>query len=643
MYRRKGSKRASSSKRSARAVGYGRKRHNTIVQSARVLGSKTHTGIFAPETFTTLATVDSGGDRLWVLGTLGGMAAKIAVNPTDAADTVGAGYWKQLDPTAAGGIERHKLCPLGVYRLNCVRDFVHSSPIGWDVGCAGALTDLTTDSNVGQGYINGQKTFDVIEIDVGDQPLSKKGWFKPTYRADNRSAFTTDMGVSGPMVVRGGLLPQGYTKLASVYARNIVYNAKVDFSLINVGPIASQKSFENSVGQRTYGFLGGYTNTSTTNANANLIATHNEMAQSDRESATLYTPGLNPWYPDGPQRVGRGEAEEAGDGTKEVPVGDGGIYLNVDQNQGAADPKLMIGQTENMPRAFGDFAIRAFDNAHNNGNGPQYIHLTGLPNRCAPKYIWFGVTVRKNYVGGSEDKMVVQTGYNNAEYPSRIPKNIDEANLDESTKLLLVNISENAQAATISLDVDVAKWLGVPSLQDALHGYFTAKPGGPVTSATSRQLYPVQGLYAIPWIAPTINHYGLAKQAIGGACPFMNRALPPFLRAQQKKVQHEHQLLGPGLAADQGNGFSQAEAIEVWGKQSSNIRSRGVLLKDQKLTEITGYSNFFCLHSKITWNSKFYSQRVMDLATAPLAWGGGVGAADQLVGFGETNLQEKYV
>jgi len=121
-YRRLAGRRAGrgGSRSAARSLGYGRRRHNTIVQSKRVRKSMQHTGIFAPETYTTLATVDSGQDRLWVLGAVGGVLDKIAINPTAPTgdNNTNNGAWRQIDVMNATGISRHKTCPMGVYRLN---------------------------------------------------------------------------------------------------------------------------------------------------------------------------------------------------------------------------------------------------------------------------------------------------------------------------------------------------------------------------------------------------------------------------------------------------------------------------------------------------------------------------------------------
>ena len=48
--------------------------------------------------------------------------------------------------------------------------------------------------------------------------------------------------------------------------------------------------------------------------------------------------------------------------------------------------------------------------------------------------------------------------------------------------------------------------------------------------------------------------------------------------------------------------------------------------------DFTGYSSFFCLHTKAIFEGKFYGQRPMTLYEAPHAWGGGaVGAGTSVV------------
>lgn len=687
-----------SAKRAGRALGYGRRRHNTIKQSKRVTRSMQHTGIFAPETYTTLATVDSGQDRLWVLGTFGGVEDKISFNPTpgignsDNNNGNNPGSWKIIDMMNSKGIARHKCCPMGVYRLNCLRDFVHSRPTGWDARCGPTTADVGTPpahlflgvpftDEVAQGFINGQKTYDVVDA-KHDEIGGIEGYFKPTAMCIDQAVLTAQAGPNiyprGPMYAGAGLVPQGYTKLASVYARNLVMSCNVTFSLINVGAIATQKNYETTVGQRSYGNMMG---SAAYQDSRNMVPNWNDLAQSNPE-VTLPDGGQNGWAPDGPVRLGRGEWSDPTSKYREVPVGDGGIYDNITPgyvigstpSPVGANPSEIVAKyltvdgkdmmiTPNQPRAFGDFAIRGRVDGNNTGSLNQTIHITGIPNRCPPKYIWFGVTIRKNYVGGNENNTVVAQGYNNAEYPSSIPINIDEASLDEGTKLVLVNISENAQAATIELKVDIAKWLGVPSLQDSLHGYYTAKPGPQniqtVLSLNSRQLYPLQGLYAIPWIAPIIHHYGLAKQAIGGACPYLNRGSVAAERllvdgtAIAANFQHEkmgaanaEQLSAPH--PNSGAGYNVVDVALKYSTQSKQVRQFGFETKPVSCTEITGYSNFFCLHSKITWQSKFYSQRVMELQTAPAAWGGGAtttvgGQETNPIGFGTTWLDQKYI
>jgi len=553
-------------------LGFGRKISNTMPKVRNRLG------IFDSEMYANLSVVDMLQERMLVFAPLVS-ASQMRTNPGLPTELMGPNSFTPAK----------KICPFLVIRLNHCRDPYHSVAVPWDAIAnvagapfnAGAQITIQTDANQQlwmdkyKGYVNGQPTFTLFDGgEDSTDTASVTGYFYPTDGTRENflrsPAATTAAGRSnGPFVPYKGYLPQGYIKLAQAYSRAIVYESTLSVTLMNTSPIAKRTLDKNkTVPNGRHGLLpkdDGYT------------------------SQSAYFGWNYDVTPAGASNYGYAYAAP-GDIRPTDTVGGYYEWSNYDVPNVLGDWGITYTEAYYSPIGI-SFYGSVITNAGNITTAILNLILTEDCSTTDPRFIWFGITTRKNYTSDKQSSTAISLNSVLPDYPSGIPSSLEDHQLGQETTFMLVNITDSAPAATISKTYVLKDWLGT-TLTDSQHGFYTAFPGlASVNAANKRSFFPAQGLYAIVWVAPTINSGTLFSQTVYGTSPYSD---VPY------SENGGHQGVRPKL-----------------GYQVN-----------------TGYSDFFCCHSRIDMKCKFYEPRSLKMLQAN-ASAGNIG--DVLIPYNDAN------
>lgn len=567
---RRGYKKARRSYKKAyrKSLGFGKKASNTM---PKVRG---RLGIFDNEMYANLSVVDMLQERLLVFA------------PFMSGDQLRNNWDHTVLPGRAAGvlvgnpyIEAKKICPFLVVRLNCSRDPYHSVACPWDApfnvnsgqwtGGPGTQLFIADDASLDtyldrfKGLINGQPTFSLIE--GGEDPSdvnNRGGYFFPTNgTAGNMLLPTSNIAgeSTGPFIPYRGICPQGYVKAAQAYSRAIVYESTFSVTIMNSSPI-SKRPFDKS---------------KTMPGGRHGIHGSTLFAFPDTVGPTWsYTPDANGAYSTGAVYKEPGIPAQV----KPIATTPGDFEAGTLHS---APGQWEYGDKEGYYSPIGICFYGPV--GYNPGNTVQDAKLNlVLTEDCSssdPRFVWFGVTARKNYTSDKQNSTVLPLTGALPEYPAGIPSALEDHQLGQESTYMLVNITDGAPAATITKTYVIKDWLGT-GLTDSQHGFYTAFPSVTIAqnNANRRAFFPAQGLYAIVWLAPAIRTGTLFAQTVYGTSPYSDE---PF---------------------------------------STVGRPQGVNPKMGKQVN-TGYSDFFCCHSRIDMKTKFYEPRSLKSLQANAAAG----------------------
>jgi len=195
------------------------------------------------------------------------------------------------------------------------------------------------------------------------------------------------------------------------------------------------------------------------------------------------------------------------------------------------------------------------------------IALAKLGGLVKVQYIWFGLSI----VYQDESATAMESTVDKC---SNTKESVRDMMTQEGTIMTLVNLSDERPAATLKMNVDIAKWLG-QALTDQNMGCGTA--AGTITAVPP----PARQIFLVPWIAPVQGWGNWANIFTRPNGSLVGNMIDTKLPMTQSPVPYD---------------------------------------VDNYYQQTVGLLESFCLHYKAQFKTKFYAQKNVDLTAAATNW-----------------------